>query len=527
MPQPIGPLMIVPANGGLNKRDDRENLNIAAGETDDMLNVYPRDGAVWKKPGLTKAIATQVTGGYYDMVRHPMNTTFASPTPVEDRLYGIYQTDVGNPRIAAFDPIGATLTDIGQIEAFNDGDFSKELIPASTDMIHITIGNGSGDSYKLEHTGVVFALSLNNAQLFFRSGDWHRDRLVLVDHVARGLFAYFMGWSNEGDPRTFDAANQIELRRLGYSSSINGAKASGDAFYFFSLGSMFIMTGADDDLWEIERLPYNIGALGKRSFTAARDGVMYGIVNSPGWLTSGLLDQDRAYPSNIAAIRGDTIVIIGDKIALDIEAIQSQQVGGGPLQRKSRRSVEWEDRESIIFVPQVHYFGALAETTAFVMHRQRQQEPTFWKWTWASALGPNAFAYNNRKVFVGCGDGFIRFLDESAANDDGTAFTSQWTTGRAFGPNRGKKYSPSRVIISGAQDSGSNKARLWIAREEDAFASIADVDLSKGYVNIDPTSKGLVRAGRYFRYRLVHGANAVGARHRWMGYHLKDMGTAA
>ncbi|KKN68446.1 hypothetical protein LCGC14_0450820 [marine sediment metagenome] len=524
----LEPQLIFPHVGGINRIAAREAL--PDHETDDTINTYPDHDGLLKRPGTVQTIATRITTdarGIFDMVRFAMIPFDDIGSLVTDSLYCLYNRS-GSTFLAIARLNGADFSSFAEI--INEVDSSvppgvdigsAELIPASFDMIQVTTRRDGAVNAerKLEFRGAtgLFQISANTTQGAYRTAAWHRDHLIGADAgVDRRVHEF--GWSDTADPRTHPALNREDIRPFGHQDHLTGVKSIGDILYLIKQTSLWAMTGAAQELWRLERLTTSIGGFSSKSAVDV-GGVMMGIAVAPTWGEGA--NAGSQYPDNIYAVKGFAVDLVGHKVRPIIQAAFPQQIppSDGEMDDKNQKAVYWASRElALFFLKTPLSTERTSEAVVF-----SKTNGTWWNWTFPSTTaGPNSAEYHNRTIYLGGKDGRIRNFVDSAPDDDGTTFVSQWTSRRIFGPDREKKYALESTIIKGAQTSGGNST-VAVAREEGGFVTVFSPTLGS-------TSRGEFKklngfnSARYWRIRVTFPTAGVQSKIRWVQYQLKDMG---
>ena len=213
------------------------------------------------------------------------------------------------------------------------------------------------------------------------------------------------------------------------------APFSDDLMYIGGDHTLWIMRGDPADGGRIDNISYQTGIAGPDAFTFDPNGVFYFFGNGALWRL-----QQGGSPDPISSGRLDKTFQAIDLTTHTVE-------------------LHWDSVRQGLFL-----FVIPTESGATTHYFWDSRTDGFWPISFPNDQGPTtAYAYdgdnpNDHALLLGGWDGFIRFIDPSVSNDDGTAISSniQLPAISAGGPLRNTKMNR----ITATLDSASNDVTL-------------------------------------------------------------------
>jgi len=134
---------------------------------------------------------------------------------------------------------------------------------------------------------------------------------------------------------------------------------------------------------------------------------------------------------------------------------------------------------------------------------------SFWKHTLPSSVSPNCFEFVE-KMWIGCQDGRVRHFDATKANDDGTTFSSYWSSGPISDPD-GYETKVVRILVTGSQTSGGT-TQVDVSRNGAAYAGALTFTLPTTTGTVEISAPDTFGSAYYNRVRFTFPTDGVGCK---------------
>ncbi len=498
MPQK-GQDLVIEEFKGIDTESDPTNLPKEV--TNDLQNVYPiLDGrAIRKRPGISTNLTDVArSGGIYHMLRGALRLAATVGGP--DVLFMVYGGGGGAVNAASYLIDSDSIEDYGATSHATDPHFMASLVLAGLNRCLITAPEPNANWNFIEHfagTTPFYRLATYAAPATgtgFPVAAWHRQHHWVgaasnPDNTANLRFSDF------DDPVTFPAANTVDVDPRGKMDNTAGFFQIGDALYIGKSRGVFILTGANDETFAIDRTRINFGFHGMRSWDILQGGSGIGFVHIP---RDGEVADDPEFmeSDNLATITGLDGEVIGDSIRSLLQTFSTTIV----FAASTSRTKDWPSLDGTLLVPQNRQGRGSAVTVPAIF--RNRDDGSFWRWSLSAGIEANTFEVAFRDMYIGCQDGHIRKFDTDESQDDGVNFDngSYWQTPPLWQGTPHNKWVPTHVVVHGTQTSGGT-ASLQVATDFGALGSAITFTLSPFGTRIP--LEGDVTAGRFQQIRIT------------------------
>ena len=436
-------------------------MSFPPGLTDDALNVDGDGLRVAKRYGVSKQVSTAMSGPIYELA-------FVSPavsTNTSFFLLALYKHPSGGGGNgigrAVYRPGTPDFTDGGLIGAMTDASMIGTLHAGHGNAVMVSgpLSFGANARYfQYASATAVGVLSYAGAGVFAKSDVMAYHRLCMF--TGRHNFASQssrLHYSLPDAPHLYPLNQWVDAQNLGRYPSIIGLRAAGDILYAGGTHGIFPVTGATPETFKMHRSNADFGFGGSKSADSLR-GVLYGIA-------ARLHSDAKEIPFDLFTASGLEAKRIG-------EPVRSLILNTGAETYFDAKSEAWTWRDAMLFLPR----RAGASAAARDMIYFHQPSGSFWRWTLPSGVSPNCLEGDLSQMWMGCQDGRVRYFDSAAANDDGTTFSSYWTSGPIV-HKEGRKQQLRRVLVWGKQTSGGSVS-FSVAADSTSYAAPAETSVA-------------------------------------------------
>jgi hypothetical protein len=479
MPQKVTDIVIDEFKG-IDTESDPTNLPKEV--TNNLQNVYPilNGRAIRKRPGISGALTDVARSGpIYHLLRGAVTTPGIAGGP--DVLFMLYGGGTATAVSAASYWIDQDqIEDYGATTHTADDERMASLVLAGIGRVMITNGNVQANDNFIEHFQAVtpfyrLATYASGTPLAaYQVAAWHRQHLWW-DKSRDPATVATMVFSAFDNPISYPAANTVDVDPRGKMDATIGMFQMGDALYIGKGRVVFVLTGANDETFAIERTRIPFGFGGMRSWDTLGGGRGIGFIHVPINAKFSSVSE-RTETDGLGIIEGLDGQPIGDSIR---SLTRSAVVGGIQAHAEATALTKnWPEINGTLFITQAR-FGFASDTTLTAVFRSRE-DGTFWRWSLESTVGVNALEVAFRTMFAGCHDGHIRRFDSAVAQDSGTNFDNgtYWQSAPLWNGQPHVKWVIPYVRIYGSQTSGG-QASVQIATDFGALGTAQVFDLDE------------------------------------------------
>lgn len=452
MPQKVQDIVIDEFKGIVTEGDP---TNLSKEFTDNLQDVYPilNGRAIRKRPGISAPLTNVARSGpIYHMLRGAVRLAGTVGGP--DVLFMLYGGGSGDVRAASYWIFQDQIEDYGATT--HDVDFERmaSLVLAGLGRVMITNGNGQANDNFIEHFSATtpfyrLATYASGSPISaYQIATWHRQHLWWgssnnPDDTGNLIFSAF------DNPISYPAANNVDVDPRGKMDNTTGFFQLGDALYIGKSQAVFVLTGANDETFVIERTRIPFSFAGMRSWDMLEGGQGIGFIHIPINATGANISE-RTQVDNIGIIQG----LDGKPIGDSIRSLSRSAVTTGVFASSSALAKNWPDINGTLLIPQSR-IGFASAVTVPAIFRSRE-DGTFWRWSVHADVGVDSLEVAFRDMYLGCNDGHIRRFDSSEAQDSGNNFVSgaYWQSAPLWNGRPHVKWVVAYVRIYGSQTSG-------------------------------------------------------------------------
>ncbi len=454
-------ITIGPPFEGIDKTTGR--VSRRPGLSSDCLNVEGDGQRIAKRWGITKETATALPGQIYDLAM----VAPAVGTGVGLYLGVLYKTSINGIGRANYQ-LGGTLTD-GGIGMGLDSEMMGTLHAAGANVVLVSGPASSGaqapfSAYLRQGTQAQMQVGFYSGPGALAKTDvmaYHR----LCTFAARYNYAEQSSrifFSDPDAPLLWPPNNRVDAQSLGRYPAITGLHSNapfgtGDLLYAGGSHNVYAISGATPVTFKMHPTNADFGFSGSRSADCLK-GILYGLASRLG------NDAENVY--DLFAMSGLEGVRIGEPVRSLISSAAAAHTEG--------RTEAWPWRDAVLFMPR----RAGATSTARDVIYFHQPSKTFWRHTLGASISPNCFEADTLQMWIGCADGRVRYFSQTAADDDGTAFSSYWTSGPIIHED-GRKMRLAKLLFWGDQLSDAQTISVEASVDGGSYTDARTVTLPR------------------------------------------------